>query len=188
MPPEFWDQRADFAQLIGNDVSLNELNSRIANSYARVQRAPELVRDVFNEWFGTDGPSALASFFLDPDRAGLLLDKMVTQAEIGGYGRTFGLNLSSGRAGELASRGVTAQEAQRGFQTLEPESAYYDETITEGQDLTLEQEGVGATFGLEGDSAAKVRSRKDQRASQFAGVGGGGVTQQGAVGLGSARR
>lgn len=188
MPAEFWDQRQDFALLIGNDVSLNELNSRIANSYSRVARAPQVVRDVFAEWFGPNGPSALAAFFLDPDRAGLILDKMVTQAEIGGYGRTFGLNLSSGRAADIASRGIGAQEAQRGFQVLEPESSYFNETITESEDLTLEKEGVGATFGLEGESAAKVRRRKDERAAEFAGVGGGGVTQQGAVGLGSARR
>ena len=188
MPPEFWDQRQDFALLIGNDVSLNELNSRIANSYSRVSRAPGIVRDVFNEWFGTDGPSALAAFFLDPDRAGIILDQMVTQAEIGGYGRTFGINVSAGRAADIASRGVTAQEAQRGFQVLEGESAYYDETITESDDLSLEEEGVGATFGLEGDSAGKVRRRRDKRAAEFAGTGGGGVTQQGAVGLGSSRR
>ena len=189
MPPEFWDQHDDFANLIGADLSINELNSRIANGFLKVTRAPQEVRDAFSYFYGASGDAALASIFLDADQAGVALEKMANAAEIGGYGRTFSFDITKDTAEGLSVRNVSADEAQRGFAQLDLERGYYDETITEGLDLTAENEGVGATFQTDDESAAKVRKRKEQREAAFSGSpGAGGVTPQGAVGLGSSRR
>ena len=184
-PPEFWDSPDDYANLIGNDVSVNELNQRVTSAYTRVAQAPTEVRSAFDNFFGTDGDTAFAAYFLDPDRAAPLLEKAVTQAEIAGTGARFGIGISQGTSSRLADLGVNLNMAQQGFQQLAGQSALYRESVTEAQDLRMGVEGVAATFGDSPEDAAAVQARKDARQAAFSGTSNTTSTgQTGAIGLG----
>ncbi|HEY3492004.1 MAG TPA: hypothetical protein VGK43_03570, partial [Solirubrobacterales bacterium] len=52
---------------------------------------------------------------------------------------------------------------------------YFEETITESTDLTAENEGVRAGFGLDGESRRAVRRRQEERGAWFGGAGTGGA-------------
>lgn len=188
MPAGFYDTPEDFADLIGKDLSLSELNQRITNNYIRVAQAAPEVRNAFQAFFGPDGDTALAAFFMDPDKAQPFLERAVTEAEISGAGARFGVGVNEDMANRLATIGVTSGQAQQGFQQLNQIKPLFNETITETTDLKAEQEGVGAVFGTDATSADAVRKRRDTRAADFSGTTQQALgSQTGLTGLGSAK-
>lgn len=174
LPADFYNSTDDFTRLLVADVSPNELRSRVESGYNRMMMAPPEVRDVFNDWFGVNGNSALAAFFLDPDRAKPVIMKMAEQAFVGGTGRRFGFEIDPSVAAQVVSTGGSGQ-APDAFSGLAEARAYFDETISETQDLRAEDEGVRAAFSLDGEAAQTVRRRQEQRAAQFGGVANTGA-------------
>jgi hypothetical protein len=188
MPVGFYDSPDDYANLIGKDVSVNELNQRITGAYTRVAQAPVEVRDAFANFFGPTGDTAFAAYFLDADRAAPMLEKAVTEAEIAGTGARFGIGISADVASRLADVGVNLNTASQGFQTLAAQSALFRESVTEAKDLEMGVEGVNAAFGVNATDAEAVARRKEERAAAVGGsTNQAGVSAQGIVGLGSAR-
>jgi hypothetical protein len=185
LPAGFYDDRSDYTQLLANDVSLTELNDRIsADGFQRVAQAPPEVRDAFGEFFGVQGDSALAAFFIDPDRAAPVLKRMATQADIAGRARlAAGLNVDAARAGELADIGITGLQVQQAAANVGERSALFNESVSERDDLTGEREGLNAALGV-GD-ASKLAQRTQQRTAAFSGGGGAAAGQGGVAGLGS---
>lgn len=188
LPSGFFDEPQDFANLLGGNVSLAELSDRVTQGYAQVVNAPAEVRQTFTDWFGAQGDSALAAFYLDPDKALPKLEQMTNAALIGGTGRRFGFNLNSDLGLSLAGQGVTGQEAQQGFQQLSTIRPLFNETVSEHNDLTAENQGVDLVFGTSGFGAEEVRRRQKERQAAFGGGGGAYTSQQGVTGLGTAPR
>lgn len=183
LPPSFFDHPDDFTNLIGNDVSVREVSTRVSELFNAAMMAPAEVRQVFNDYYGIDGTAALATYFLDPVRALPLLQEELNNAQVGGTARRFGYNISQDRADALTRIGVGASQAASGFQRIKQMDPLFHETITENQDFTAEGEGVNAQFGLSGDAATGLQTRLDQRTSQFGGGGGAGLQSGGVLGL-----
>lgn len=175
MPPQFYDQPQDFTDLLVADRSAAEVASIVQDGYLRVRMAPPEVRDVFADWFGADGDAALAAFFLDPDRAKPALLRMADEAFVGGWGQRYDLDVTRDLATEITEVG-RAGEAPQVFEQVAQQQPYFDETVTETQDLTTEQ-GIRAGLGLDADSTRQVKARREQRAAQF-----GGTVQSGTPG------
>lgn len=183
LPASFWSSQQEIAELAAKGISADEFSQRIgANGYGRVNNAPDAVRQAFGQIFGTNGDQALAAFFLDSKKALPILEQMATAAEDQGYGAAFGLNLAgtpghttgplaaAGRAGDLAQAGISGAQAQQGFSRLAQLRPVFNELVGEHQDLTAENQGVNAIFGL-GDPNVLEQRLKDRTAS-FKGGGG----------------
>jgi hypothetical protein len=168
LPPSFYDQPEDFTALLVADKSAAEVASTIQDGFLRVKMAPPEIRQTFADWFGADGDAALAAFFLDPDKAKPALMRMADQAQIGGYARRFNVTIGADVADQIAASGKT-NEAEQAFNALDQGRSLFDETITETNDLTLDQ-GVQATFSLDGEAQRQVRRRQETRAAQFGGA------------------
>lgn len=179
LPPSFYDQPEDFTRLLVADKSPAEVQTVVDEGFLRVQQAPREVRTAFRDYFGVDGDSALAAFFLDPDRARPVLLKMASQAQVGGAGRQFGFDVSAETAGRIVETGG-AQGAGQTFAQLAESAPLFEATVTETPNLTARQEGVAAAFGLDAQSREAVRKRQEERQAQFTGFGGRG-------GIGSSR-
>lgn len=187
LPPGFYDDRADIADLLGNkDLSLPELQNRIEKGYARVSNAPVEVRNTFAEWYGPDGDQALAAFFLDPDKANPILERAVQVGSIGGLARATGINLARAKAERIFEFGFTGEQSQARLADLFSRKDLFRETITEGDDMALEEEGVDAIFGLDSNAENAMRTRLDER-NAFGKGGGGAVLARTGTGFGSAR-
>jgi hypothetical protein len=186
LPPGFYDEPEDFRALLVNDKSVAEIQALLQQGFLKVQLAPPEVRDVFDEWFGTASDTALAMWFLDPDRATPFLLEEASAAELGGVGRMQGINVAR-REGELmAALNIDPQQARQGFTQVQQQAGLFRETVTEREDLTAETEGVRAMFGLDAESAQRLRRRSQQREAQFSGIEGAVTGQEGVVGLGTA--
>lgn len=186
LPKGFYDGPEDVADLLGKDYSPAEIQWRIEQGYNQVAAAPAAVRQTFKEWYGPDGDSALAAFFLDDEKARPILERYVGTGSIGGTARAIGIQLSQAKAGQLYDIAQTAQSAQPRLASLFAKSPLFDETVTESQDFKLEEQGVDAAFGLGPDAEQLLNRRLDERTATTRGGGGAAVGSK-ATGFGAAR-
>lgn len=175
-------------QLLVGDVSTRELvEERLEIAYQRVERAPDEVRDAFEDFWGVRGDAALASLFLDPDYALPQLQTMTATARAAGTGRRFDVEVALDRAEAIGRLGLRDTDLASGFQQVADQAPLFDERISETEDLTAEEEGTGAAFGLDATSRRRLARRLRRREASV----GGGTTaavesQEGITGLGSA--
>lgn len=189
MPRGFYDSPEDFTNLMVGDVSVQELQKRVEGGYARVAQAPAEVRQSFRDLFGADGDAALATFFLDPEKAQPLLETQLGMAQIHGTGRRYGIDTGKDLAEQLARQDVSQQEAEQQFATLARGRGLFNENVDEtARNLSVDKEGVEAAFGTDQEARANVERRAASRQAAFQGSGGAQTTQKGYTGLGSAGR
>jgi hypothetical protein len=188
LPPEFYSNDSDFFDLITNDVSIDELNTRLSLAEARVWQAPPEVRQVFDELLGIDGTSALFSIFVDVRRAIPSLENLVTRAEVGGAGRRFSIGLTPAEIERVAVTNVDYEGALEGFSQLDARRGLFDESLYETEDFSFGEEGIEAAFGLTGGAAQKLEQRAETRVASTKGHRGGLIEERGATGLGGAGR
>lgn len=184
LPASFYTSNQDFADLIVGDVSMSELNDRLEASAKRVMQAPPEIREVFGELYGAAGDDALFTLFVDVERSLPALQEMVQVAEAGGAARRFGFGLAREEMELMASYNVDYEAAIQGFGKLYQERGLFDETISESADYTVGSQGIAAAFGLEGQDA--LAKRGEARHAATAGSSGGGFSEIGATGLGTA--
>jgi len=118
IPADLFDQPDDLANLIGNDVSPSELSARINEGYQAVAQAnPEVVTQMRRLYGLQDGE--LAAYFLDPERTTPYLLRQARSAQIAGEAKLqAGQELTMTQAEQLATAGITQEQAQQGFQTI----------------------------------------------------------------------
>jgi len=187
MPPGFYDEQSDFHQMMIGDLSVVQLQERLANGFVRVAQAPLAIRQAFTDFYGVQGDEALAAFFIDPDRAAPLIEKQVTAAEIAGEAVQHGFAPDMAMAERLATQGVDRQLAFTGFARLAALDPVFEETVGETEDLDAMGEGIEAEFFADADAMAAMQGRVESRVAAFSGGGGAAATSEGIVGLGTSR-
>jgi hypothetical protein len=170
LPTNFYDSTEDFQTLIEGDVSPSELNERVQSGYRAVADADPAVRRQMQELYGVS-EGELAAYFLDPTRAAPLLTRQARAAQIAGRAvEQAGIRLTGALAEDLARRGITPQEAERGFAEIgalgELRQTFAGET-----ELTQEQL-VGATLASDVEAQRELERRRRGRVSEFQGGGG----------------
>lgn len=188
LPAGFYDNKDDFVNLVTSDISPTELQGRVQAGYAKVANAPQEVKDAFNQYFGVQGEGNLAAFFLDPSKATPVIQKAVSEAQIGGAGQRFGFQVSADQASRYAELGISNDQASQGFSQAAQMRPLGQGTISESSDLTDEQL-ANAALGVNATDQAAVQRRQEERKAGFrqayGGAGGGAQGQQG-IGVGGA--
>jgi hypothetical protein len=150
-----------FEKFIGFDVSPVELEDRIQTAQSRVFDANPEVANTLKQFYPGITNGDILAYVLDPKSALPELKRKITAAEIGAGAKIAGLSTGLERATELASYGVTKEQAQQGFQTIadilprgsQLASIYGETPYTQ---TTAEQE----VFGLAGGTEAAKQRRK----------------------------
>jgi hypothetical protein len=153
--------QAGFEKFIGFDVSPVELEDRIQTAQSRVFDANPEVAATLKQFYPGITNGDILAYVLDPKSALPELKRKITAAEIGAGAKIAGLTTGLERATELASYGVTKEQAQQGFQTIadivprggQLASIYGEPAYTQ---TTAEQE----VFGLAGATEAAKQRRK----------------------------
>jgi hypothetical protein len=169
LPLGFYDQTSDFTALLAGDVSAAELQDRVQNGFRAVQDAdPEVKREMERLYGVTE--SGLAAYFLDPERAAPILTRNAKAAKISARAREQGgMLIDVGAAEEIASRGITAEEAEQGFTKLGLEKGLY--TGMTGEQSLNQAQQIGAALGYDVDAQKVLAQRKQGRKAVFAGGG-----------------
>lgn len=175
-------KQSGFDKFIAGDVSATELEDRIATAQKRVLNANPEVSTALKQFYPDISNGDILAYALDPSQALQNIKRKVTAAEIGGAAIAQGLQTGVSRAEELASYGVTGQQAQQGFQTvaaIAPRGGMLAEIYETGPygQTQVEEE----VFGLAG--AAESRKRREKlTALETAQFSGGAGRAQGALG------
>lgn len=181
----FFDDKSIMSELIGNDVSVAEFQTRVLEGYRRVALSAPEVRQKFAEYFGVDGDTALAAYFLDGDN---LADKLLQQTEaaaVGGQAARFGFSVGQTTALDLVqSSGVDERRAQQGFASLAQIEPVFQETLGERQDLDAMREGIAATFQTGQPGVRLIEGRVRARTGMLSGGGGAAASDAGILGFG----
>jgi hypothetical protein len=169
LPANFYDQTEDFTALLEGDVSPSELNERVQQGYRAVADADPAVKRQMQTLYGV-GEAELAAYFLDPERAAPLLTRQARAAQIAARGaEQAGIQLTGTLAEDLARRGVTEAEAQRGFAEIgalgELRQTFAGETALSTEEL------VGAQFNQNVQAQQELERRRRLRTAEFAGGG-----------------
>lgn len=188
LPPAYYNDTTTLFNLVVNDKSLAELNDALELTQKRVANAPPQIAQVFSEVFGPDALSAMFLMFTNDERTIPALEDMVQTAEAGGAARRLGFDLSVGEMQRVADINISYEQAVQGFQSLDEKRGLFDETISERQDLTVGNEGIGAAFGIGGGAAQELEHRAKSRTAETAGSAGDLYGEKGAAGLGGAGR
>lgn len=114
IPSGFWDSQADFAKLIGNDMSASELQARAQDAQAVWLSKDTSTRQAWTQMYGLSDGAAIASI-LDPQTALPIVQRMTAASQIGGAALQNGLGIDQSRMEQYADLGVSQSQAQKGF-------------------------------------------------------------------------
>ena len=184
IPPTYFDTPEDIGQLVGNRVSLQELEARVRQNYVAALQAPREVRDELARDYGV-GIGDLAGFWLDPDRGVEVLQRKFTEAEIRAQAliTQYG-SVTLPESARLAELGVTGNEAREGFAGLAANRALFDALVGSLETDVTREEQLGAAFGFDQEASRRIQRQRSNRQAVFEGGGGAAQTSEGIVGLG----
>lgn len=187
LPTSFYDSPKDYANFIGGDVSVAEVQRRVDEGFKAVNDAnPEVVKQLKSLYNVGDG--GIAAYFLDPTKA---TDMLVKQAAAAGRSAQAqlqaGMQLTQTQAEGLVADNVSTQAAQQGFTEIGKSQGLYSNLIGETGAITQEEQ-IAGTFGTNQAAAQRIAQRKRQRQAEFTTGGTFTTTQGGVSGLGSANK
>lgn len=172
LPEGMYDSQDDFVTYIGNDVSPQEMDSRLQIAQQSVRSDHPEIRDTYKAWYsaGLSEGDAIAAV-LDPGRALPELERKQRAAAAGGAAQFYGLQSSQGRAEQLADQGVDQTEAYKGYQQV---AGIYGDTKSiadmYGLDYTQTNAEDEAFFG-DADATKKRRAVNEREVADFSGGG-----------------
>jgi hypothetical protein len=177
LPQGFYDSNDDFQQLIGGDVSVNELNNRLKDAYSVVRDATPEVKAKLSAMYGITNGDILA-YIIDAEKARPLMApdyKRQAQAALIAESaqRNAGLNLGKDLAESFVRQGVTEQQAETAFFNAGTQQGLY--TSMAGEEALTDEEKAGAALGTNVSAVKKVSQRQSLRKSAF--QGGGSFTK-----------
>lgn len=135
LPAGFYDTHDDLADMIGKDISAQELQTRVQVAHDQYTNAPDYVKNLWSTYFGTKGDAVAA--ILDPDTATQVIQDRANQVAIGGAAAQNGFTLSQPRAQQFEQAGVTLDAARKAYSQI-AQSYATDQNIAQR---------FGATFG-----------------------------------------
>lgn len=187
LPESYWarsglGEQPGFDALIANDVSADELDSRINAAQMVINANPEVMQSL-KAYYPEVRDGDVLGYVLNP-KAGLVdIERKIRASQIGGAAAQAGLidektkltSVTGTRAEQLAAAGVTAEQAKQGFQSIAnilPETKKLSEIYDSGgyTQAEAEAEAFGLTGGIE--AGRKRRKLASQERAAFSGQSG----------------
>ena len=181
VPSWFYDNLDDAHNAMRTNLEVGQIEERINRGYGLVQSMPQEVKDVFAEYYGGDAESVLLAAVLDPEKALRDIDRAAQSAQIGGFGRRAGLDISQEQALRYGETPMTTAEIQSGIGRAAAYAPLTQETIGEsGLDINQEM-ALSAGLGDSEVDKALMESRLTRRQLGQRTIGGGAIAGQSGV-------
>jgi hypothetical protein len=168
--------KAQFANLIGSDISAAELNTRLDLAVMQVQNADPTVMATLKQFYPSITQSGLVGYFLAPEETLPQLQRQVQTADIGAAAIQQGLTTDKTGAEALAAYGVTYGQAQAGYGKIAevlPASQKLSNIYGAQTGINYNQaEGESEFLKNSGAAALERQKLKDLEISQFSGRSG----------------
>ena len=184
LPATFHDAPEDFDQLIAGDVSPQEFQERVTLAEVARDSASTETRRLLNEFYDIS-EGDLTAYYLDPTRAETIFEdrrRMESAGLAAASRQTIGQDLTVGTAEALQAENIQRREIQ---QRLGQRVGLTDQLLGEEEALTASTIAE-AEFGLDVESATRMRRRREERTTGFTGRSGALTTAGGVTSLGEA--
>ena len=182
MPKGFYDTKTDFANIMGNDIDIQEFSDRLGQGYKMVANAPPEVVKQLKMMVPDVTDANLAAYFLDPAKSGTQIEQMARAANIAAQGKTAGgIQLTSEQAQSLSLAGVSTETAQQKFAQIGQQAGLY--RPLQGEQAITQEEILAGTFTNDQAAAQRIARRKRERTAGFEAGGGFAQGQQSNIGL-----
>ena len=178
LPSGFYDSSDDFTNWLSKDVSPTEVQSRTDLATQATALANPAYKQALNQMGIDDGH--MAAYFLDPDKSLPLLQKAAATAAIGGAALGQGLTFNQAYAEQLATIGVTATQAQQGYQQVANELGTMQNLGQMYGQKFGQAEEEQSVFGTSAEAVAAKANLIGQERGAFSGQSGtarGGLSQ-----------
>lgn len=185
LPKGFYNDPSDYAKAIASDLGAEELGARL-DARRRVVEEGSMtgVLAYAQEQYGL-GTGDLIAFFIDPDRATNLFDRMAKASEIGAAAKRTGFGgLAKSEAERLMDQGITTGQAIEGFG--QAASLAELQNNLDGEETVSRADLMGSIFDENQDARTRVERVQAQRKARFQGGGAYAEGREGIAGLGSA--
>ena len=185
LPERFYDDRQDFATLIGQDVSPEEFGERVVLAELATKGADSFTKAELKRLYGVD-ETDLVAYYLDPQKAtDLVLERRQFEAAglsataIRATGQAIGFDKDVANA--LQREGIQRREIQ---QRITPQVGLTGGTLMDRTGMSASDLAAGE-FGLNTGAATRLRRKREGRIVDFAGQSGllaasGGIAGAGA--------
>jgi hypothetical protein len=169
-----FDNDAYVTQFLANDVSPEELSSRVVTAVQRVQNADPAVSGMLKQFYGI-GTTDMVAYVLDPTQQFPKIERQVAAAEIGVAAARQGLTAGVNVAEQLAAQGITQAEAQRGYSTIAnilPQATKLSEIYTDVLDQYGQAEAEQEVFNRLASAQRKRQRLTEREIAAFTGQSG----------------
>jgi hypothetical protein len=169
------------AEMIGVDVSVQELNARLDRATGLARDASDTVQQAFIDFYGAPvSEDALVAYFLDPELGLNVIEDQLASATIGAEALSRGLQINRTRAEILRREGVTADLARQGYADIAREQPVLSRLAQIHNTTPLSQQELEEFFFHEDADVAARRNRTfSQALSEFQ---SGGAAQRSRTG------
>ena len=166
--------KATLDNLMINDVSANELATRMQQSFVRLNNADEATKAAYTQLYGMGvTPGEIASMALSPQNSLPLIEQRLATAEIGGQATSAGLTLSKGFLENLAAGGESKASVATAFGQVATDRNLLTPLAGETNPEHLTQEALASgLLKTNPDILQQLQREKEGRASPFGEKGG----------------
>ena len=167
-----FDNDSYVTQFISNDVSPEEVSSRVVNAVQRVQNADPAVSAMLRQYYNI-GVTDMVAYVLDPTNQLPKIERQIGAAEIGVAAGRQGLTAGVNVAEQLAAQGVTEAEARRGYSTVAdilPQATKLSQIYTGVLDQYGQAEAEQEVFNSLASAQRKRRALAEREAAEFSGT------------------
>jgi hypothetical protein len=171
-----FDNDSYVTQFLANDVSPEELSSRVVTAVQRVQNADPTVSAMLRQFYGI-GTTDMVAYVLDPAQQFPKIERQVAAAEIGVAAARQGLTAGVNVAEQLAAQGITEAQAQKGYATIAdilPGATKLSEIYTGVLDQYGQAEAEQEVFNSLASAQRKRRRLTEREIGTFSGSSGVG--------------
>jgi hypothetical protein len=187
VPESFYNNTAYLGRLIGNDLSVDEVNSRASLAKQAAQQVNPEIKQQLQALYGVS-ENQIAGFFLDPELGQQNINAVAAgnAAIVSAAAKRSGLSLSKGQS-ELLAQTISPEnqlaiDAGNLFSQASLTAGLTAEGVSgERSSVTAEDVILGATGNVE--VQAKLEREKQKRQAEYQSASGMAETAKGVVGL-----
>jgi len=187
VPPNFYNDSASLAKLIGNDISTTELSGRVTLAQQAASQANPEIKQQLQALYGIQ-ESQIASYFLDPTVAQQSISAIAAgnSAIVAAAAQRSGLNINRQQAEFIATANQTdvnaVLSAQDVFGQVGQTAGLAVGDVSGGASTVTAQDVLSAATG-DAEKQALLAKEKQKRQAEYAAASGMAETQKGVVGL-----
>lgn len=167
MPVGFYDSTDDFKRFLENDVSPQEIQSRVTAAADFVNQASPEAKQLFGQWYSKGDMIAYA---LDPEKAAPLVGKAFAATRIGANAQAHGLYTDQTYSEKLANAGFNEQQASQGFGIIQSTLANDQKLAALSGESITQTDLMNEAFFNDGSITQKREKLANQEAARFGGA------------------